>query len=303
MQVLVECALERMCGAFHGGYTAPYAEAMKAVVTTAGFSTRLFPATKAIPKAMLPLGRKPILQHVMEELAEAGFDDVALLYRPEQWCAREHFETPAALRDYLRKNAGSLVEMADEIDGLAKFTFIDCSGSTCFGEALLRTADFVNQEPFLLALSDEIGPCIARPSLSSRLLAAYRRFNCSIVAYDTLRVRPEQVCHEPHKLRAIRDLEWTAGDNFIVGRFLFGAGFIAELARWQRPEGFLDYLSALNVYGERDQLVALPFSDGWWHCGTHAEYQKAFIDYALGGDSDSGDVALFCAQARFRLPP
>lgn len=269
---------------------------MKAVVTTAGFSTRLFPATKAIPKAMLPLGRKPILQHVMEELAEAGFDEVALLYRADQRCAREHFETPAVLRDYLRENASSLLETVDEIDDLVKLTFIDCSGSTCFSEALLRTVDFVNEEPFLLALPDEIGPCTAQPSLSSRLLAAYRRFECSIVPYDTRRVRPEQVRHEPHKLGAIRDLEWTPADHFIVGRFLFGAGFVTELARWQRPNGFLDYLAALDVYARRDQLVALPFSDGWWHCGTHAEYQKAFIDYALGDERSSSDVALFCAQ-------
>jgi UTP-glucose-1-phosphate uridylyltransferase len=259
---------------------------MKAVVTAAGFGTRLFPATKAVPKPMLPLGCKPILQLVMEELAQAGFDEVALLYRADQRCVREHFETPEVLRAHLQGQDGTLLRTVDEIDTLVRLTFIDCSGSSCFSEALLRAADFVAGEPFLFALADEIGPCGVRPSLSNRLRAAQSHIDYNIIAYDTRRVRPEQIRHAPHELRRIEDLEWTAEDLFIVGRFLFARDFLEELRRWQQPGEPLGYLAALNEFARRGRLLAVPFSDGWWHCGTHGEYQKAFIQYALGQDDE-----------------
>jgi len=231
---------------------------MKALVTAGGYATRLFPITRVLPKAMLPLGRQPMIQRVVEELHAAGVHWVGILCRPEQQTLREHVQTLEH-----------------------PCTVLPFEATASFSDAMLQASAHVRGEPFLLALSDELDHPAATHTVSRRLVETFRRFRCTVVAYDRSLTPPEIAqMTEPYPLRQISDLERSPEDVLIVGRFLFAEDFLPALARVKSETGRPDYLMALDALGRQQRLVAMPFEGPWLHCSDHKGYQEAFIAFA-----------------------
>jgi UTP--glucose-1-phosphate uridylyltransferase len=134
--------------------TAP--RATKAVIPAAGFATRFLPVTKAIPKELLPIVDKPVLQYIVEEAAGAGLDDVTLVTAPGKDAMVDYFDARADLDNALKaKGKDEMLARVKAPENIAEITAIRQGGAKGLGHAVGRAAGHVGDEPFAVLLGDE----------------------------------------------------------------------------------------------------------------------------------------------------
>src|SRR4051794_18884047 len=129
----------------------------KAVIAAAGFGTRFLPQTKAMPKEMLPLVDKPIIQYIVEELVDAGIEDIIVITGYHKRSIEDHFD---ALSADLRANLESagktdLLKQTESISDLANFVYIRQKGPYGNATPLINAEHLVNDEPFIFAWADD----------------------------------------------------------------------------------------------------------------------------------------------------
>ncbi|HMB65966.1 MAG TPA: UTP--glucose-1-phosphate uridylyltransferase [Patescibacteria group bacterium] len=129
----------------------------KAVVAVAGSGTRLLPATKSMPKEMLPIVDKPIIQLVVEELVEAGIEDIILVTKWDKKPLEDHFDQSWALEEELKKGGkNELLERIKKISDMANFIYVRQKGPYGNGTPVLSAASLVKDEPFVFVWGDDI---------------------------------------------------------------------------------------------------------------------------------------------------
>lgn len=153
----------------------------KAVIAAAGFGTRFLPQTKAMPKEMLPLVDKPIVQQIVEELHGAGITEIIIVTGYHKRTIEDHFDhTSADLRSNLHQ--GGKTELLNEIkkiSDLAEFAYIRQKGPYGNGTPLLNAARFIGNEPFIYTFADDF--VNATPSRFSQLIDIHSQHGGSVV--------------------------------------------------------------------------------------------------------------------------
>jgi UTP--glucose-1-phosphate uridylyltransferase len=129
----------------------------KAVIAAAGFGTRFLPQTKAMPKEMLPLIDKPIIQYIVEELVDAGITDIVIVTGYHKRTIEDHFDhTSAELRNNLEEGGKTeLLEATRRISHLANFAYIRQKGPYGTGTPILNAAHLIGDEPFIYTFADD----------------------------------------------------------------------------------------------------------------------------------------------------
>lgn len=158
----------------------PKSSVRKAVIAAAGFGTRFLPQTKAMPKEMLPLVDKPIIQHIVEELVSAGIEDIIIVTGYHKRSIEDHFDNMSAeLRANLRR-AGKLelLEKTKQISQLANFVYIRQKGLIGNATPLLNTEHLIGDEPFIYAFADDFFD--AEPSRFLQMIDLYNKTGSSI---------------------------------------------------------------------------------------------------------------------------
>lgn len=155
---------------------------MKAVLPAAGWGTRFLPISKAVPKEMLPVGAKPVIQHVVEEAVAAGCTEILIVISQTKECVRRYFE-PDPVFESILERAGKLAELAEfrQPASLAKFHFVVQPEMRGLGDAVLMARDFVGDEPFAVLLADTI---VAGGSSLGKMIGVTRRTHRSCVALE-----------------------------------------------------------------------------------------------------------------------
>jgi len=155
----------------------------KAVVVAGGFGTRFLPQTKAIPKEMLPLIDKPIIQYIVEELVDAGIKDIIIVTSANKRSIEDHFDTANEdLLNSLRSGGASKQPIIDELQriaDLANFIYVRQKGPRGLAGPLLNVAPLIDDEPFIYALADDIA--IARPNYFRQMIEYYDNLQGSIL--------------------------------------------------------------------------------------------------------------------------
>lgn len=129
----------------------------KAIIAVAGSGTRLLPATKAMPKEMLPIVDKPVIQLVVEELVAAGIEDIIFVTRWDKKPLEDHFDYSTALEDDLRKNGKEeRYEQVHRIAEMANFIHVRQKGPYGNGTPVLSAASLVDDEPFVYCFGDDL---------------------------------------------------------------------------------------------------------------------------------------------------
>src|SRR5438309_3644418 len=145
----------------------------KAVIPAAGLGTRILPATKAIPKELLAIVDRPMIQYVVEEAAGAGITDVVIVTSPGKTALEDHFSAaPALERELERKGKTELLDVVRRVEQLADFTFAVQAEPLGLGHAVLCARDAVGDEPFAVLLPDEL---FGGPELVSALVERSER--------------------------------------------------------------------------------------------------------------------------------
>jgi UTP--glucose-1-phosphate uridylyltransferase len=162
----------------------------KAVIPAAGLGTRFLPATKAMPKEMLPVVDKPAIQYVVEEAVAAGLHDVLMVTGRNKYALENHFDRVYELEATLeRKGDHARLKQVNESTNIADIHYIRQSDPHGLGHAVLHARMHIGHEPFAVLLGDDL--IDRRESLLSRMIEEQGKRNASIVAL--LEVDPEHI--------------------------------------------------------------------------------------------------------------
>ncbi|MBM4338871.1 MAG: UTP--glucose-1-phosphate uridylyltransferase GalU [Deltaproteobacteria bacterium] len=163
----------------------------KAVIPAAGFGTRFLPATKVVPKELLPIVDKPTIQYIMEEVALSGIEEVILITGREKGSIEDHFDTSTELENHLRKKGrDDLLKVVQEISGMVTLVSVRQKEPLGLGHAILCAKRVVGKEPFAVLLGDDLidanVPCIRQ------MMKIYQDMDGALIAIQKV---PRQEAH------------------------------------------------------------------------------------------------------------
>ena len=269
-----------------------------AVIPAAGAGTRLLPSTKAQPKEMLPVGRKPLVQYVVEELEDAGIESILFITGRRKRAIEDYFDKDPALRAHLEATGRS--ELLDELkfeDTGVSFFFARQSVQLGLGDAVACARSFTGRDPFIVALGDSIITGSNDAPLMQRLMDAYDDTGggCAIAFHE---VPPEATSRYGIAVPAsdgdvfeIEDLiekpaPGTAPSNLaICARYILPPEIhdaIDETPPGKNGEIQLtDAIRLLMQRGRKVIGVKLASDEQRYDIGNFESYYRTFADFAL----------------------
>lgn len=283
----------------------------KAVIAAAGFGTRFLPQTKAMPKEMLPLVDKPVIQYVVEELVSVGVEDIVIVTGYHKRSVEDHFDHMSAeLRTNL-KNSGKLelLEETKKISELANFIYVRQKGPYGNGTPVLNVEHVIGDEPFIYTWSDDF--FVANPPRFQQMIDTYNEFGCSVLStmkaqtdedYDrygfaageVIRdglVDVKAIVEKPGKENSPSDLASVSGYLFSPDIFPYFKNAQSELTEGEE----LYSNNALKLMlADNKRIVAKEVQDGkYYDSGNKLEYLKTVVDFALRHKELNGDFRAY----------
>src|ERR1700710_2931328 len=155
----------------------------KAVIAAAGFGTRFLPQTKAMPKEMLPIIDKPIIQYIVEDLIAAGIKDIIIVGSSNKRAIEDHFDMPSEdLLANLRAGGPKKQHYIDEVEAianLANFIYVRQKGPYGTATPIMNAAHLIGDQPFIYAFADDL--TVATPNAFQQMITLYDEFDASIL--------------------------------------------------------------------------------------------------------------------------
>lgn len=152
----------------------------KAIIPAAGLGTRVLPASKALPKEMLPIVDKPAIQYIVEEAVRAGITDILIITNRGKGVIEDHFDHSIELEAMLEKRGNTeLLKTLRDVADLANIYYIRQKVTRGLGDAVLRAREFVGSEPFAVLYGDDV--IIGEPPAIGELCEAYEKYGKSVV--------------------------------------------------------------------------------------------------------------------------
>ena len=273
----------------------------KAIIPAAGLGSRLLPNTKSIPKEMLPLVDKPVIQYIVEEAVSAGVEEILIITNRGKDAIEDYFDYAPDLEARLRsdgkiKDADAVHNVAD----MADIFFLRQKETKGLGHAIWRAKSFVGNEPFGILLGDDI--MLSDTPVLKQLVQAAEANNCSAIAMREF--PPEEVGkYSSLKLEEnlgggvyrISDMNEKPTDverlsNFaIMGRYVLTPAIFDILE--QTPPGRnneIQLTDGMRVLCHQEKMCAVDFEGKRYDTGNLKGYLESIIDFALKND-EAGD--------------
>jgi UTP--glucose-1-phosphate uridylyltransferase len=271
----------------------PAPRVRKAVFPAAGLGTRFLPATKAMPKEMLPVVDKPLIQYAVEEAAEAGIEQMIIITGRNKRAIEDHFDrVPELEQQLLEKGKQELYDALHSAtpEGVS-FIFVRQPEQLGLGHAVLCALPVVGNEPFAVILADDL--IDAKPGVTRQLVETYQRHHCSVLAVQDV---PRQetgkygiVASEPLEARVERVtgmVEKPKPDQApstlaVVGRYVLRPEIFTELQTTGRGAGgeiqLTDAIARRIRHGE---VLAHRFEGTRYDCGSKEGFLHANVALA-----------------------
>lgn len=276
-----------------------YKKPTKAVIAAAGFGTRFLPQTKAMPKEMLPIVDKPIIQYVVEELVGAGIRDIIVVTGYSKRSIEDHFDTPNAELSAVLQAGGKdeVLESLRDISNMANFVFVRQKEAIGNAGPLLYASHLINDEPFVYTWADEFVQ--ATPSRISQAIAVHEQTGGSI--FSCIRVKDDadydrygivagtpagdnliamtKVVEKPGKTHAPSDLA-SVGGYVLTPDIL---PYIERIAKEHDGNGELKIQTAMQLMiDDGHPFFAHEILNGtYYDAGDKLEYLKTVVDFGL----------------------
>ncbi|MCW1907814.1 MAG: sugar phosphate nucleotidyltransferase [Candidatus Saccharibacteria bacterium] len=288
----------------------------KAVIAAAGFGTRFLPQTKAMPKEMLPLVDKPVIQYVVEELVSVGVEDIIIVTGIGKRSIEDHFDRPPAdLIANLKAGGPSKEPLLQEIRAIAdmaNFIYVRQKGPYGNGTPLLNAEHLIGDEPFFFTWSDDF--FVSQPARFQQMLDAYNEYGCSILSamkatsdedYDRYgfaaghELRPgvievNDIVEKPGKEQAPSDLANVSG--FLLTPDIFS--YLRQTVETLEPGKEIytnDAIKKMLVDGHK--VIALEIANGkYYDAGNKLEYLKTVVDIALSHEDVKDEFREYLRQ-------
>lgn len=269
----------------------------KAVIPAAGLGTRFLPATKAMPKEMLPVVDKPAIQYVVEEAARAKIDDILVILGRNKNSISNHFDSVPELEEKLKhKGDDARLRRVLESSDLADIHFVRQGEPKGLGHAVLRARAHVGDHPFAVLLGDDL--IDERDELLTTMMAQHERTGASIVAL--MEVDPEHI-----HLYGAAAVDATDTDDFvrvtglvekpsqedapsnlaIIGRYVLAPGIFDVLERTGPGKGgeiqLTDALQEQAADSTGPGVYGVIFRGRRYDTGDRVDYIKAIVQLAV----------------------
>jgi len=273
----------------------------RAVIPAAGLGSRLLPLTKAIPKEMLPVGDKPVIEHTVRELIASGITDITIVVSDGKSLIQDHFRPNPALVDRLRADGktayAEAVQEVGELSRQGHITYLDQHGPYGNGTPVLNAARNLGDEPMLVLWPDDV--FVAAVPRAQQLIAGYEQTGCPVLALmpmapaDSVRYGVPTVNEDlGNGLLRIGGLVEkpkpadAPSAYAAIGGYVITPGIVAELAaqteRWYGHRTGEIYLTdAINAYAARHAVYGKVIEGRWYDTGNPLAYLTAQFAAAL----------------------
>jgi UTP--glucose-1-phosphate uridylyltransferase len=276
----------------------------KAVVAVAGSGTRLLPATKSMPKELLPIVDKPIIQLVVEELVDAGIEDIILVTKWDKKPLEDHFDRNWALVQELKESGkDKLLKEIKKIADMANFIYIRQKGPYGNGTPVLSAASLIKNEPFVFAFGDDL--VRSKVSFTKQMVDDYKKegklmVGVQEVPQETVNkygiVKLKQGTMELEDIIEKPDVDKTPSCLAEFGRMILDQDIIDILKKTALGKNNeLWIVDAIRTYVKKGGvLLAKPIKDGeWLTTGDPLNYLKTTLKYAYGRKDIGKDLNKF----------
>lgn len=265
----------------------------KAIIPAAGLGTRVLPASKAIPKEMLPIVDKPAIQYIVEEAVKAGITDILIITNRGKGAIEDHFDHSIELESMLKsKSKKQAYDEITSVTQLANIYFIRQKETRGLGDAVLRAKEFVGDEPFAVLYGDDV--IIGEVPAIGELCEAYEKYGKNVVGikevtdeqvvkYCSLKVSPlENDIFEVSDMIEKPSIYDKFSNYAILGRCVLDARIFEILENTPLGVGNeLQLTDAMKTVARKEGMMGVVFSGERHDMGNKFGMLKANIDVGL----------------------
>ncbi|MCU1314025.1 MAG: galU [Acidobacteriaceae bacterium] len=267
----------------------------KAVFPAAGLGTRFLPATKSIPKEMLPLVDKPLIQYGVEEALAAGIDEIIIITSRGKSAIEDHFDISFELEQNLESRGKTqLLELARSVSNMVQVAYVRQKEALGLGHAVLQARDLVGDEPFAVVLPDDVidatVPCLKQMTdvfdqTQSSILATQIVEGPAISSYGVLDCEPVKGKPRLHDVKGLVEkpkLEDAPSKNAVIGRYILTPRIFELLEKIPKGAGgelqLTDGIKGLLAF---ERVYGYTFEGKRYDAGDKAGMLQATVDFAL----------------------
>ena len=275
----------------------------KCLLPAAGYGTRFLPATKAVPKEMLPILTKPLLQYAVEEAIEAGISNMAIVTGRGKRSIEDHFDNAFELESQLKGTSKEYY--LDEIKDLmekATFTYVRQQQMLGLGHAILTGEPLIGNDPFAVILADDLCDCNEN-GVTSQLIEVYKKHQCSVIAVEEVpfpeienygvifgdlidgkkgTYKVNKMIEKPNPDDLMDFVEERVNLNkvptfmAIIGRYILTPDIFNILRNIKSDNASeIQITDALQVLAKKGEVIAYKFNGNRFDCGSVSGYVKA----------------------------
>ncbi|HDF7450638.1 TPA: UTP--glucose-1-phosphate uridylyltransferase GalU [Staphylococcus aureus] len=280
----------------------------KAIIPAAGLGTRFLPATKAMPKEMLPILDKPTIQYIVEEAARAGIEDIIIVTGRHKRAIEDHFDSQKELEMVLKeKGKSELLEKVQYSTELANIFYVRQKEQKGLGHAISSARQFIGNEPFAVLLGDDIVE--SEVPAVKQLIDVYEETGHSVIGVQEV---PEADTHRygiidpltkngrQYEVKKFveKPAQGTAPSNLaIMGRYVLTPEIFDYLKTQKEGAGNeIQLTDAIERMNNDNQVYAYDFEGERYDVGEKLAFVKTTIEYALKDDSMREELTRFIKE-------
>lgn len=266
----------------------------KAIIPAAGFGTRFLPQTKAMPKEMLPIIDKPIIQYVVEEAVAAGITDIIIVTGIHKRSIEDHFDHNQELESRLIKSGKSeIAQELSKIAEMANFIYVRQKGSYGNATPIINASHLVANEPFLVLWADDF--FVSKVPRAVQLIEEYEKHGRPVIAlvesskedigkYGSVKVR-NQLADDLYEIDGLVEKPKPGQEPSLlasIGGYILTPEILPLLAQ-QKPDhtGEVSLAQALDVMARKNHILGKVIDGNWHDTGNKEKYLEAIVDVAL----------------------
>ena len=282
----------------------------KAVIPAAGFGTRFLPGTKAVPKEMILLVDKPVIEYVVEEAVASGMEEICIIISEGKEEIIRHFSPAPALEERLEKTGKTeLLAQVRNLSAMAKFTFLYQKELKGLGDAIYCARDFVGNDPFAILLGDTVVQSSTSTPVTGQLAQIYEKTQCSAIASEEVPVEnihkygiigstpvPElgENVQEIHTMKEKPSIEEAPGRLAVASRYLFTPAIFEELAKTPPGKGGeIQLTDAILTRLQREKVYTGRIRGKRYDLGSKAGFLQATVEFGLAREEFREKFAAF----------
>ncbi len=282
----------------------------KAVIPAAGFGTRMLPASKSVPKEMLPIYDKPTLHHIVKEVVDSGITDILIIISKDKGSIEDYFDVNFELEYELNKKSSEISREIHELSKMANIYTIRQKKKNGLGDAIKYAESFVGDEPFAILLGDDIIyntsdelPCIKQmadiyENEEAPVLGVQEVSWDDVDKYGIVNgVKTSDRITEVESLVEKPSREEATTNLAILGRYIVTPDIFPILHETKPGKNNeIQLTDALNKLAEKRKMIAYDFIGKRYDVGNKLGFVKATVDFALHDDKIKDELLEFLRE-------